>query len=568
MNYQHKYDLVEAEKARVLGQLNAIEWYEKAIVGAKENQYLQEEALAYELAAKFYLGRGMDKFAQTYLKEAHYRYQQWGAVAKVKDLEERYPQWLAPSSHPAMSTTLTRTGAATMMASTRSQTSNWLDLESVMKASQTLSGEIVLGKLLANMMHIVIENAGAEKGFLLLPKQDSWFIEAQRLMDIDEVNVLQSLSIENQPIAETIIHYVIRTQENVVLNNASVEGQFTRDAYIVKHGPKSVLCAQLINQGKLTGILYLENNLTTGAFTANRLETLNLLSSQIAISIENSLLYNNLEQKVAERTQELSDALSNLKTTQSQLVESEKMASLGGLVAGVAHEINTPIGIGVTAASTLADRTTEAATAYDNKQLKGSALKAYFNTAQTSSNLVLNNLNRAADLIQSFKQVAVDQSNLDKRSFAVKKYIEATLLNLKPHLKKTQHQITVNGDEQIEINSYPGAFSQIITNLVMNSVRHAYPKGEAGNLRFDIKLDSGRLMLEYSDDGCGIPPENLDKIFEPFFTTARVQGGTGLGLHIVFNLVTQKLQGTISVQSEVGVGTTFILNLPLSTESL
>ncbi|RKZ38154.1 MAG: hypothetical protein DRQ49_14330 [Gammaproteobacteria bacterium] len=273
--------------------------------------------------------------------------------------------------------------------------------------------------------------------------------------------------------------------------------------------------------------------------------------------------FDTLDTKVIERTAQLDDKIAELTQTRKELVESEKMASLGGLVAGIAHEINTPIGIGVTAASTLADRTTEAATAYDNKQLKGSALKAYFNIAQSSSNLVLNNLNRANDLIQSFKQVAVNQSNLDKRSFAVKKYIKDTLIGLKPHLKKTPHQITVHGDEQIEINSYPGAFSQIVTNLVMNSVRHAYPSGKTGNLRFEVKLDSEHLIIEYNDDGCGIPPENLAKIFEPFFTTARAQGGTGLGLHIVFNLVTQKLNGTINVQSEVGVGTTFILNLPL-----
>jgi len=273
--------------------------------------------------------------------------------------------------------------------------------------------------------------------------------------------------------------------------------------------------------------------------------------------------FDTLDAKVIERTAQLDDKIAELIQTRQKLVESEKMASLGGLVAGVAHEINTPIGIGVTAASTLADRTTETVTAYANKQLKGSALTAYFNMAQSSSNLVLNNLNRAAELIQSFKQVAVDQSNLDKRSFAVKKYIKDILISLKPHLKKTRHQIMVNGNEQIEINSYPGAFSQIMTNLVMNSMRHAYSKEETGNLCFELKLEEEHLIVEYSDDGCGIPPENLGKIFEPFFTTARAQGGTGLGLHIVFNLVTQKLQGTISVQSEIGVGTTFILNLPL-----
>ncbi|MBE9561938.1 MAG: HAMP domain-containing protein, partial [Proteobacteria bacterium] len=232
--------------------------------------------------------------------------------------------------------------------------------------------------------------------------------------------------------------------------------------------------------------------------------------------------FDTLDAKVIERTAQLDDKIAELIQTRKELVESEKMASLGGLVAGVAHEINTPIGIGVTAASTLADRTIETATLYTNKQLKGSALTAYFNMAQSSSNLVLNNLNRAAELIQSFKQVAVDQSNLDKRIFAVKQYIETSLLNLKPHLKKTLHKVTVNGYEQIEINSYPGAFSQIITNLVMNSLNHAYPVEKAGNIVFEHKVDSGRLILEYSDDGCGIPPENLDKIFEPFFTTARI----------------------------------------------
>ena len=295
-----------------------------------------------------------------------------------------------------------------------------------------------------------------------------------------------------------------------------------------------------------------------GPFLQEERNLINTIGIQLGRIIENK----QAEEALAKRTQELSTALDHLKTTQRQLVESEKMASLGGLVAGVAHEINTPIGIAVTAASTLADRTTDAATAYDNKQLKGSALKTYFNLAKTSSNLVLNNLNRASELIQSFKQVAVDQSNLDKRSFAVKKYIQDILINLKSHLKKTPHQITVNGDEQISINSYPGAFSQIMTNLVMNSVRHAYPKGEAGNLHFELKWDSERLMIEYSDDGCGIPPENLAKIFEPFFTTARAQGGTGLGLHIVFNLVTQKLNGTIRCESLKGQGTTFFIEIP------
>jgi len=295
MNFQHKYDLVEAEKARVFGQnWEAAALYEKAIAGAFDNEYLHEEALAYELAAEFYLGRGMKKIAQTYMKDAHYRYQQWGAFAKVKHLKTRYPQFF--SQKTARAIPIDTTIPATRMALTSTiGSSEWLDLNSVTKASQTLAGENVLSRLLEKMMHLVIENAGAEKGFLLLPKQDNWFIEAKGHIDSDEVAVLQSIAIEtSEQIPAKIIRYVARTQENVILHDATQEGHFTQLLYIVKHRPKSVLCVPLVNQGQLTGILYLENNLTKGAFTPKRLEVLNLLTSQIAISIENARLYTSI----------------------------------------------------------------------------------------------------------------------------------------------------------------------------------------------------------------------------------------------------------------------------------
>jgi two-component system NtrC family sensor kinase len=284
---------------------------------------------------------------------------------------------------------------------------------------------------------------------------------------------------------------------------------------------------------------------------------------EVLMRVETHLKMQKMQRKLVAKNDELQITLARLKATQSQLVEAEKMASLGSLVAGVAHEINTPIGIGVTAASTLANRTIETATAYDNQQLKGSALKAYFDKAIRGNLLVLRNLERAAKLIQSFKQVAVNQSNLDKRSFIVTQYLEGALFSLKPHLRRTRHQVTVTGDKQIKISSYPDAFSQIVANLVMNSLHHAYPEGGAGNLYFEVKKDSEHLIIEYSDDGCGISTENVDKIFEPFFTTARPQGGIGLGLHILYNLVTHKLQGTIRVQSKIDCGTKFIIELPI-----
>jgi len=279
-------------------------------------QYINEEALAYELAGQFYQAKGKTKFAQVCLREAHYAYQQWGALAKVKDLEERYPQFVAKKNSTVWTTfTTTPIGLGGY-----TSTSDWLDLSSVVKASQTLSGEMVLDRLLRKMMHLVIENAGAEKGFLLLPQQEQWFVEAEGRVESDEVNVLQSIIVEeHQQLAATLIHYVARTQEHVVLDNASIEGQFTHDPYIVKHRPKSVLCVPLINQGHTTGILYLENDLSEGAFTPDRLEVLQVLSSQIAISIENALLYRTLEQKVEERTAQLAAANQQITALNEQL---------------------------------------------------------------------------------------------------------------------------------------------------------------------------------------------------------------------------------------------------------
>lgn len=270
-----------------------------------------------------------------------------------------------------------------------------------------------------------------------------------------------------------------------------------------------------------------------------------------------------LEQKVAERTNELEEILKTLQSTQNQLIEAEKMAALGNLVAGVAHEINTPVGLGVTVASDLETETKSFVMAYRKGKLTQSALKQYLNRAMRSSQLILDNLEWAAELVQSFKQVAVDQTSLEKRSVLVKSYLEETILSLTPELKRTKHTLSIEGDEGITLNSYPGALSQVITNLLMNSITHAYPEDEAGHLHFKLTQQQERVRIEYSDDGCGIPADHLPKIFEPFFTTARNRGGSGLGLHIVYNLVSQTLKGTIHCQSQVGVGSKFVIQLPL-----
>ncbi|BAY18182.1 serine/threonine protein kinase and signal transduction histidine kinase with GAF and PAS/PAC sensor [Anabaenopsis circularis NIES-21] len=292
MNYLHKYHLVEAEKARVLSQLlEAEEFYEQAIQGARENEYLQEEALAYELAAKFYLARGRGKFAQTYIKEAHYCYERWGARAKVKDLETRYPQFFPQSSDATYTPIHTNAGT------TSNTPQIALDLATVLKASEAISSEIELEQLLHSLMHILIENAGAQTGCLLLENAGEWKIEAACELNEGE-QVCTTRVMRSMPMADllpkSIIQYAIRTHESVILNNATREGNFISEPYIQRHQTQSILCLPLLNQSKLVGVLYLENKLASGAFTPERSQLLSLLSTQAAIAIENAKLYSKL----------------------------------------------------------------------------------------------------------------------------------------------------------------------------------------------------------------------------------------------------------------------------------
>ncbi len=268
------------------------------------------------------------------------------------------------------------------------------------------------------------------------------------------------------------------------------------------------------------------------------------------------------EQQLQEKAQQLEQTLINLQQAKSQLMQTEKMAALGRLVAGVAHEINTPIGIGVTAASLLVGKTETFLECFKSGLMKRSDLERFLDVTQQGSQMTLTNLNRAAELIQSFKQVAVDQSSESQRVFNLSQYLEEILRQLSPQLQG-RHQVTVQGDRTLSLNSYPGAFSQIVTNLVMNSLLHAYGPEQSGHLTLTFQPFEQSLILVYADDGQGIPAEHLSKIFEPFFTTKRGQGGSGLGLHIVYNLVTQKLDGTIYCESQPPVGTKFIMKLPV-----
>lgn len=258
----------------------------------------------------------------------------------------------------------------------------------------------------------------------------------------------------------------------------------------------------------------------------------------------------------------LKESLETLGKTRDQLVQSEKMAALGGLVAGVAHEINTPVGVGVTAASFLQTKTEELRRLYIDGNLKRSDLESYLQIIEEISHSILINMERAAELISSFKQVAVDQSSEEKRIFNLKEYIGEVLLSLRPRYKNSGHTIEIVCPDNLEIFSYPGAYSQIVSNLVMNSLIHGFTNIKNGTMRFVASMEASELIFIYSDDGVGMTENQVAKVFDPFFTTMRGQGGTGLGMSIVFNLVTQTLGGAITCKSIKGQGVTFTMVLP------
>ncbi|BAB73957.1 trifunctional serine/threonine-protein kinase/ATP-binding protein/sensor histidine kinase [Anabaena sp. FACHB-709] len=594
INNQHKYELVEAEKARVLGQvLIAMEYYECAIQGAHKFGYIHEEALAYECAAEFYFSLGRNEFACLYITKAHYGYRHWGASAKVRNLESKYPELTAKisSQYPA---DFTNTNITT---STASEKSSGLDLISVIKASQTLSEVILLDNLLEKLMTIVIENAGAQTGILLLEKAGNLLIEAKASVDKDDVTVGQSIPFEDsQQLPISVINFVRRTRKDVVLSDASNEGSFILDPYIIKQDIKSIICTSILNQGKLIGILYLENNLIVGAFTADRIQILKLLSTQAAISLENARLYANLEEKIEERTRELNEnnlrlrqTLHELKLTQTQLIQTEKMSSLGQMVAGIAHEINNPVSFIHGNLSHIDNYANDLLTLID-------IYRSIYPEATPEIEEFLENID--VDFIkedmpktlssmkigtQRIREIVLTLRNFsrldeaDMKPVDIHEGIESTLLILQSRLQakpgKPAIEIIKNYAELPKVECYTGQLNQVFMNILNNAIDSLEKLNREHNLE-EIKTDASAIAIRtevvnpdlvaisIKDNGLGMSDSVRQRIFDPFFTTKPIGQGTGLGLSISYQIVVDKHRGSIECISTPGQGAEFIIQIP------
>jgi len=526
-NFASRAALVGAEIARVEGRVvDAEQLYEQAIDLAQKSGFIQIEALANELASRFYAARGLGKIARVYLQDARYGYLRWGADGKVRQLDGKYPS-LRAEEHPLDSTTTMATAV------------EHLDLATVLKVSQALSGEIVLEKLIDTVMFTAIEQAGAERGLLILSTGAEHRIAAQ-VTTADSATLLRDIPVSSQLLPESVLYQVLRTRESLVLDDAATEAAFATDPYILEHHARSILCLPLMNQAKLVGALYLENNLTARVFSPDRMAVLKLVASQAAISLENARLY----REVAERER-------RYREVQAELSHANRVATMGQLVASIAHEVNQPIAAAILNAN--------AAQRWLNAQPP-----ELEEVRHVLSRLILD-ANRAADVLGRIRQhirKAPRQKGPVDINAAIGEMIEFTRSQIMKngvvlHTQFMDGLPLIEGD-RVELQ-------QVLLNLIMNALEAMSGTAQAER-QLQISVvpgDDGYLLVSVADSGPGFPVDNTDQVFTSFYTTKPT--GLGLGLSICRSII-EAHGGRLWAGANPPCGATVQFTLPVIQE--
>ena len=382
---------------------------------------------------------------------------------------------------------------------------------------------------------------------------------------IDEVN--ENNDINHFPLGAGITSYVVKKKQAQLINRTRLDELIGNGEIQVigKIASYSWMGAPLVVDDRLYGVIVIQSYSPDLIYTQTDLDLIAFVASHVATAFARIRAdddIRNAKLKLEQQNEVLNQTLDTLKSAQAELVSQEKLASLGGLVAGVAHEINTPLGICVTATSHMVEELTMLKKQLDSDDLTKEGLLEFVDIFDQSLRIMTTNSQRGAALVRSFKQVAVDQSSESVREFDLRVYLDEILFSLQPKLKGKKITINIDCPNGIAMNTYPGALSQVITNMLTNSLMHGFDGRPKGQVNISARTENSMVFINYDDDGIGLEEYALEKLFEPFFTTKRGQGGSGLGTHIVYNMVTGPLAGTIKATSSPGNGLHYQMKIP------